>query len=110
LPSSYLWRGLKARPNCEFGIPIALGAQPRNILTDVLREGLVIASIGVSAGVMVGFACARVIGRYVSKVHLPSAVAFVTSAVVILVAAVIASAVPAARGARVNAVEALRSE
>jgi ABC-type antimicrobial peptide transport system permease subunit len=94
----------------EFGIRIALGAMPRNILTDVLREGLVIAGIGVAAGVMVGFACARVIGRYVSEVHLPGALAFVASAVVILAAAVIASAVPAARAARVNAVEALRSE
>lgn len=94
----------------EFGIRIALGAQPRNILTDVLREGLVIASIGVAAGVMVGFGCARVIGRYVSEVHLPSVFVFVGSAVVILAAAVIASAVPAARAARVNAVEALRSE
>jgi predicted permease len=94
----------------EFGIRIALGAMPRNILTDVLREGLVIAGIGVAAGVMVGFACARVIGRYVSDVHLPGALAFVASAVVILAAAVIASAVPAARAARVNAVEALRSE
>jgi len=94
----------------EFGIRMALGAMPRNILTDVLREGLVIAGIGVAAGVMVGFACARVIGRYVSDVHLPGALAFVASAVVILAAAVIASAVPAARAARVNAVEALRSE
>jgi putative ABC transport system permease protein len=94
----------------EFGIRIALGAQPRNILTDVLREGLVIASIGVAAGVMVGFACARVIGRYVSEVHLPSLFVFIGSAVIILAAAVIASALPAARAARVNAVEALRSE
>jgi len=59
---------------------------------------------------MVGFAGARVIGRYVSEVHLPGALAFVASAVVILAAAVIASAVPAARAARVNPVEALRSE
>jgi len=68
------------------------------------------AGIGVGAGVMVGFAGARVIGRYVSEVHLPGALAFVASAVVILAAAVIASAVPAARAARVNPVEALRSE
>jgi putative ABC transport system permease protein len=94
----------------EFGIRIALGAQPRDILTDVLRDGLVIASIGVAAGIMVGFACARAIGKYVSEIHLPGALAFVASAVVILAATLIASAVPAARAARVNAVEALRSE
>jgi putative ABC transport system permease protein len=68
------------------------------------------AGIGVGAGVMVGFALARAIAKYVTDIHQPGAIAFVASAVVILGAAVIASAVPAARAARVNAVEALRSE
>jgi putative ABC transport system permease protein len=94
----------------EFGIRIALGAQPRNILTDVLFDGLKIAGIGVAAGVVVGFAFARAIGKYVAEVHPPGALSLIASAVVILAAAVIASAVPAARAARVNAVEALRSE
>ena len=88
----------------EFGIRMALGAQRRNILTNVLVEGLVIASIGVAAGVVVAFAFARAIGKYVAGVQLPGALAFVASAVVLLAAAVIASAVPAARAASVNAV------
>jgi predicted permease len=94
----------------EFGIRMALGAQPRNILADVLRQGLTIAAIGVCAGVVFGIAFASGIGHYVTGVHLPGVVSFVASAFVILAAAVIASAVPAARAARVNAVEALRSE
>jgi len=94
----------------EFGIRMALGAQPRNILTGVLLEGLVIAGIGVTAGVVVGFALARAIGKYVAEVHQPGALSIIASAVVILGAAVVASAVPAARASRVNAVEALRSE
>jgi predicted permease len=94
----------------EFGIRIALGAMPRNILTNVLLEGLVIASIGVAAGVVVAFALARAIGGYVAGVQLPGALAFIASAGVILAAAVIASAVPAARAARVEAAEVLRSE
>jgi predicted permease len=94
----------------EFGIRMALGAQPRNILTDVLLQGLTIAGIGVGAGVLFGIAFARLISRYVAEAHLPGVLTFVVSAFVILAAAVIASAVPAARAARVNAVEALRSE
>jgi putative ABC transport system permease protein len=94
----------------EFGIRMALGAQPRNILTGVLLEGLVIASIGVGAGVVVGFGFARAIGKYVAEVHQPGALSIIASALLILAAAVIASAVPAARAARVNAVEALRAE
>ena len=89
---------------------MALGAQRRNILTNVLVEGLVIASIGVAAGVVVAFAFASAIGKYVAGVQLPGVVAFIASAVVLLAAAVIASAVPAARAASVNAVETLRSE
>ena len=94
----------------EFGIRMALGAPPRNILTIVLVEGVAMAGIGVGAGVVVGFALARAIAKYVTGIHQPGALAFVASAVVILGAAVVASAVPAARAARVNAVEALRSE
>jgi predicted permease len=94
----------------EFGIRMALGAQPRNILTNVLTEGVVMAGIGVGAGGVVGFILARIVSRYVTALDQPGALAFVASAGVILGAAVIASAVPAARAARVNAVEALRSE
>ncbi|HEY1159162.1 MAG TPA: ADOP family duplicated permease [Terracidiphilus sp.] len=94
----------------EFGIRMALGALPRNILTIVLVEGVVMAGIGVGAGLVVGFALARAIGKYVTEIHQPGALAFVASAAVILGAAVIASAVPAARAASVNAAEALRSE
>jgi putative ABC transport system permease protein len=94
----------------EFGIRMALGAQPRDILTDVLSQGLAIAGIGVGVGVLFGFVFARGISRYVTEVHLPGLLSFSAAALLILAAAVIASAVPAARAARVNAVEALRSE
>jgi ABC-type antimicrobial peptide transport system permease subunit len=94
----------------EFGIRMALGALPRNILAGVLTEGLAIAGIGVTAGVVIGFAFARILGKYVAEVQQPGALVFVASAIVILTAAVVASAVPAARAARINAVEALRAE
>ncbi len=94
----------------EFGIRIALGAEPRNILTDVLRDGLVIAGIGVVSGLVVGVASTRLIGQFVGEVHVPGLLTLIASSFIILAAAVIASAVPAARAAHVNAVEALRAE
>jgi ABC-type antimicrobial peptide transport system permease subunit len=94
----------------EFGIRLALGAQPRSILTKVLLEGLLIAGLGVAAGFLVGFAIERGIGSYVAQVQLPGALLLIASAAVILAAAVIASALPAARAARVDAVQALRAE
>jgi len=94
----------------EFGIRMALGALPRHILADVLSEGAAMAGIGVGTGVLVGFVLARAIGKYVTEIHQPGTLAFVASAVAIFAAAVTASAVPAMRAARVNAVEALRAE
>jgi putative ABC transport system permease protein len=94
----------------EFGIRQALGAQPRSILAKVLSEGLVIAGVGVAAGFVVGFVLERTIGKYIGEVQLPGALPLIASAAVILAAAVIASALPAARAARVDPAEALRSE
>jgi putative ABC transport system permease protein len=94
----------------EFGIRMALGALPRNILGIVLADGAAMAGIGVGAGLVVGFILSRVIGKYVADIHQPGPLAFVASAVVILTAAIVASAVPAMRAARVNASEALRTE
>jgi putative ABC transport system permease protein len=94
----------------EFGIRMALGAQPGSILTKVLLEGMVIASLGVAAGFLLGFALARAIGKYMVEAQMPGALPLIASAAVILAAAVIASALPAARAARVDAVQALRSE
>jgi predicted permease len=94
----------------EFGIRMALGARPRQILAGVLQEGLAIAAIGVIAGVLVGLAGARAVAAWIGHVDLPGALSLLGSAAVILVAAAVASAVPASRAARVNAVEALRAE
>ncbi|MEP7339416.1 MAG: FtsX-like permease family protein, partial [Acidobacteriota bacterium] len=94
----------------EFGIRLALGANPRGILTNVLVEGIVIALLGVAAGGVIGFAFSRLIGSYVQEVQLPGLLPLIGSVVVILAATVIASVLPAARAARVNVMQALRSE
>ena len=94
----------------EFGIRLALGSQPVSLLADVLKDGLVIASIGVGSGVLVGIVFARVIGKYVSELQFPGALPLIASAAILLVAAVIASALPALRASRVDAIQALRSE
>ncbi|HEY4100972.1 MAG TPA: ADOP family duplicated permease [Gemmatimonadales bacterium] len=94
----------------EFGIRLALGADRRDVLASVLREGVVIAAVGVLAAVLVGEAGVRVVAAKVGAVQLPGIVVLIGSAAVIVVAAAIASAVPAARAARVDVVEALRRE
>jgi putative ABC transport system permease protein len=94
----------------EFGIRQALGAQPRSILAKVLSEGLVIAAIGLAAGVVAGFVLERVVGKYIADVQMPGAIPLAVSAAVIFAAAAMASTLPAARAAAVDPAEALRTE
>src|SRR6202521_5075889 len=94
----------------EFGIRLALGSQPRHLLTGVVAEGAVMAAAGVVAGAVSGYALARLAGSYFLDMRMPSAAPVVASALVLLAAAVVASALPAARAARINVIEALRSD
>jgi putative ABC transport system permease protein len=94
----------------EFGIRLALGAPAHHILADVLREGLVIAAIGVTSGVVIGFAAVRGIAKCTTHLQIPGAWPLIASAALMLAAALIASAMPAVRAARVDAVQALRAE
>ncbi len=94
----------------EFGIRLALGSQPRDLLRGVIAEGAVMAAAGVLAGAAFGFVVARLAGSYFLDVKMPGALPVVLSAFVLLAAAVVASMVPAARAARVDVIQALRSE
>src|SRR5215468_3702419 len=94
----------------EFGIRLALGAPPRRILAGVLLDGVTIAAIGIAAGGLVGWALSRLVGNYVAALQLPGLLPLIGSAAVIVASAILASLVPAVRAARINTVQALRSE
>ncbi|MFZ0911167.1 MAG: ADOP family duplicated permease [Candidatus Acidiferrales bacterium] len=94
----------------EFGIRLALGSQPKSILRGVVAEGVVMATVGVLAGAAFGLVVARVAGSYFGDLKMPGALPVIVSAFVLLGAAVVASMLPAARAARVDVMQALRSE
>ena len=94
----------------EFGIRLVVGCQPRHLLTGVIAEGAIMAAVGIVAGAAGGFALARLAGSYFTYVQIPGAVPLVASAIVLLAAAVIASVLPAARAARVDVMQAIRSD
>jgi putative ABC transport system permease protein len=94
----------------EFGIRLALGSPPQRLLTGVISEGAVMAAIGVVAGATGGYWLARIAGKYFVEMRMPDTLPVVGSALLLLAAAVIASALPAARAARVDVIQALRSE
>jgi putative ABC transport system permease protein len=94
----------------EFGIRLAIGSAPRHLLTRVLGEGAVIAGAGVIAGAAGGIALARFVGAYIQDVRIPGPLAIFGAATILVVAAIVASVMPAARAARVDVIQALRSE
>jgi ABC-type antimicrobial peptide transport system permease subunit len=94
----------------EFGIRLAIGSQPRHLVAGVLTEGAVMAAAGVIAGAACGSALARVAGSYFQDMRMPGALPIVASAIVLLAAAIVASLLPAARAARVDVMQALRSD
>ena len=94
----------------EFGIRLAVGSPPRHVLTGVLSEGAWMAGLGIVAGAAGGLALSQVVASFVRDVQMPGTLPVVAAAVILLVAAVVASVLPAARAARVDVMQALRSE
>ncbi|MBZ5689196.1 MAG: ADOP family duplicated permease [Acidobacteriia bacterium] len=94
----------------EFGVRLALGSEPRQLLKGVIVEGAVMAAGGVLAGAAFGFALARLAGKYFLDVRMPGALPVAVAALVLMTVAVVASVLPAARAARVDIMQALRSE
>ena len=75
----------------EFGIRLALGSQPRNLLRGVIVEGAIMAAAGVLAGAAFGYLVARLAGSYFLDVKMPGALPVVVSAFLLLAAAIVAS-------------------
>jgi len=94
----------------EFGIRLAIGSQPTRLLAGVIREGALMALAGIVAGAAFGYILARFAGSFLLDMKMPSPLPVLASAFILLVAAVAASALPAARAARIDVTQALRSE
>ncbi|HTC91119.1 MAG TPA: ADOP family duplicated permease [Bryobacteraceae bacterium] len=94
----------------EFGVRLAIGSQPWHLVRGVIAEGAWMAGVGVVAGAACGFALARLAGSYFEGVRMPGALPAIGAAIILLAAAVVASVIPAARAARVDVMQALRSD
>jgi putative ABC transport system permease protein len=94
----------------EFGIRLAVGAYPRQLLLRVVAEGAAITVGGLALGLAGGFWLARLAGSLLGDLKMPGVLPVACSALVLLLAAVTASALPALRAARVDVIEALRAD
>jgi predicted permease len=94
----------------EIGVRMALGATARDVLWLVLRQSLGMILGGVGIGIVGALAASRLLGRMVEGMQ-PTEPAYLALMVgVLLVAALIASFVPARRASRVDPIRALRQE
>ena len=94
----------------EIGIRMALGANPRDILKLVLRQGIGIVSVGVVAGLIGGWALARAIGRFAAGPSNPGPFILGGAALFLACVALLACWIPARRAMRVDPMVALRHE
>ncbi len=94
----------------EIGIRMALGAQRSDVLRDVIGRGLAVAVPGVLVGLVVAWAGSRALQSQLFGITGADLPAYLVSGLLLLVAALVACALPAQRAAKVNPVEALRSE
>jgi hypothetical protein len=94
----------------EFGVRLAIGSTPADLLGRVLREGAVIAIVGIAGGIVGGLALARLVSGYLGEVAMPGAFTIIATAATLVLAAMLASIMPAARASRVDVLQALRSD
>ncbi len=94
----------------EFGVRMALGAQPGDVLRTVLRLGMKLTIAGLAAGIAGAFAVTRLVSSMLVNVDAADPVTFGAVAVFLALVALAASYVPARRATRVDPMVALRCE
>lgn len=94
----------------EIGIRMALGADPGCVLRIVLREGLLLALLGIFAGLTIALAAAPQIAPLLYQVSPADPVSIAGAALFLIVVAVLASLVPALRATRIEPIRTLRQD
>jgi ABC-type antimicrobial peptide transport system permease subunit len=94
----------------EFGVRLALGAQPGSLLRLVLGQGLRLAAIGIAIGLAGAVMLTRILETLLFGVSTRDPMTFLGVAILLVMAVLIACYAPARRAARIDPITALRAE
>ena len=97
-----------SRRTHEVGIRMALGAQVSDVLKLVMRQGVVLVSAGVIAGLAIAFFSTRLIESQLYGVSATDAGTFILISLLLIVVALVACYIPARRATKVDPLTALR--
>ena len=99
-----------ARRTREIGIRMALGADARDTLRLILREGLTLTTIGVGAGLALSLALGKLLSSLLFEVSGVDPLVFSVAPVVLAAVSLLACYIPARRAAHVDPMVALRHD
>lgn len=94
----------------EIGIRVALGAQARQIMGPVLREGMTLALLGLALGLAGSVGASRVLAGFLFGIGATDPLTYTAVAMFLLGVAFLASYIPSRRALRVDPITALRAE
>ena len=94
----------------EIGVRVALGAQGGDVMRLVLRQGMVLALLGIGFGLLFSFGATRVVKSILYNVSPTDPMSFAGISAVLAAIAILASWLPARRALEVDPLEALRNE
>jgi ABC-type antimicrobial peptide transport system permease subunit len=94
----------------EIGVRMALGARGGDVVAMVLREGMLLATVGVGVGIVAALALTRLIASLLFGVAPDDALTIGAVATLLLMVASVACYIPARRATRVDPMTALRTE
>jgi predicted permease len=99
-----------ARRRHEFGVRLALGAEPARVVAEVMREGVRLAAAGVVIGILAALAASRLLVTQLYGVRPHDPLSYAATIAVLSVAVLIACFIPARRATSVSPMDALRVE
>jgi putative ABC transport system permease protein len=94
----------------EVGLRMALGAQRRDVMKLVLRQGMKLTLMGVAVGLFASAALTRLMTQLLFDVSASDPMTFVAIALILVVVAVVACLLPALRATKIDPMVALRYE